>query len=448
MTDAAGEAGTAVTAAERPLVVKEVSFSRETGVCHATLVNGLTLHHDRIEAEPAGRFRLVVAVAGGEIHERPDQAGLTQLAVAGWAQESARAAATGAAGNGPSAAAEGELHVSAAALPDHLRLSIEGPATAAIAAAELARALITAPIVTPNAFEAQQAEINKAVEKIASSRWGVIGTSMIGTIYPDDVRLKLPAAADLQRHTVHEAQAWLESILARGPVEAAIVGDVPLETALGPIAEALGATPERPQISPETFLDARTLAKPEGPIQTTVHAPTPDGRVVVVAGFLGADVGQVREFRALWVVARILEERIVARVTRQGPPLTDLEATCAPGAALPGFGMVFAAASATPANADALAEAMQAEVERLAAEPPTAEEVRRAAAAMGRSVTQLNADPAYWAEVLATSRLRGLDMDAMARGEDDYGSFGRSEIRRAIEAWNTETNRFVITVTP
>src|SRR5690606_26569810 len=92
---AAGEVETAVTAAERPLVVKEVSFSRETGVCHATLVNGLTLHPDRIEAEPAGRCRLVVAVAGGEIHERPDQAGLTQLAVAGWAQESARAAATG-----------------------------------------------------------------------------------------------------------------------------------------------------------------------------------------------------------------------------------------------------------------------------------------------------------------------------------------------------------------
>src|SRR5690606_24770955 len=167
--------------------------------------------------------------------------------------------------------------------------------------------------------------------------------SMIGTLYPDDPRLHLPTPAHLGAHTTEQAQAWLRQIATSGPVEVAVVGDVSLETALGPVAAELAALPDRGRMSQRTFLEARTLARPAEAVEATVARATPDARAVVVAGFFGADVAQVREFRALWVAARVLEERVVGRITQHGPPLTDLEATCAPGAALPGFGMVFAA---------------------------------------------------------------------------------------------------------
>jgi predicted Zn-dependent peptidase len=429
--------------------VQQVSFLRETGVCDAVLANGVVLHHDRVAA-PAGRFRLVVIVAGGEIEEGAGQSGLTQLAVAAWAQRAGRAASAGA--ESEAAAAYG-LTIKAAALPDHLRLLIEGPAEGLPAAARLARALLSRPVISAEALAAQRTEIEAALERIASSRWGAIGSAMIGTVYPEDPRLHLPTRADLEKHTRAEAQAWLERILARGSVEAAVVGDVPLEAALGPVATELAALPVRARISPQTFAPERTLIRPgepdgAGPAERVVRATTPDGRAVVVGVFYGADVSEVREFRALWVAARVLEERLVARITREGPPLTDLEATCAPGGALPGFGMVFASASAAPANAGALAEAMRAEVARLRDEPPTEAEVARAAATMRRSVAELNADAGYWAEVLATSWYRGVDMDAMGRGEEDYASFTAKEVAGAIRRWNVEGKRFSVVVTP
>src|SRR5690606_15373153 len=97
-------------------VVRTVSFLRETGVCDAVLANNVVLHHSHL-AQPAGRFRLVVTLAGGEIHEGEGQSGLTQLAVAGWAQEAARVAASE---QIAAAAAAYGLSVKAAALPDHL----------------------------------------------------------------------------------------------------------------------------------------------------------------------------------------------------------------------------------------------------------------------------------------------------------------------------------------
>lgn len=429
--------------------VQQVSFLRETGVCDAVLANGVVLHHDRV-ASPAGRFRLVVIAAGGEIHEGMGQSGLTQLAIAAWAQQAGRADS---AGPESEAAAEYGLSIKAAASPDHLRLSIEGPVEGLPAAARLARVLLTKPLISTEALAAQRTEIEGALERISSSRWGVIGSAMIGTVYPEDPRLHLPTRSDLEEHTRAEAQAWLEGILARGPVEAAVVGDVPLEAALGPVATELAALPARARISPQTFAPERTLLRPggpdgAGPAERVVRASTPDGRAVVVAGFYGADVSDVRQFRALWVAARVLEERIVARITREGPPLTDLEATCAPGGALPGFGMVFASASAAPANAVALGEAMRAEVARLRDEPPTDAEVARAAAIMRRSVAELNADAGYWAEVLATSWYRGVDMDAMGRGEQDYASLTAAEVAKVLAKHDVEGERFSVVVAP
>ncbi|MDP1579078.1 MAG: insulinase family protein [Candidatus Didemnitutus sp.] len=66
-------------------------------------------------------------------------------------------------------------------------------------------------------------------------------------VYNNDRRYGLPNADDVFRHSAAEIREWMEPILAKGPLDISIAGDVDVEKSIDGVARTFGTLPARPE---------------------------------------------------------------------------------------------------------------------------------------------------------------------------------------------------------
>ena len=425
--------------------VVETADHADTGVWSGWLDNGVRAHYRRLEHRK-NEASVWITLAGGIIQETADNRGVTEAALTVWNRP---ASSTRTSTDIRSLMADKKVRVRGDLSADTVTLVVSGEPGDLEAGMQLAYLLLTDPVVEAAGF--QQWKSARALDIAARSREprGALAEAEAAAFYPAaEARLQPLTQPQLDRLTRDAAQAWIRQLVARAPIEVAVVGDVDRERAAALVARYLGSLPARPRIDDKVLRELRAVPRPPGPIRVTRPVATRTDQAQVLDGFFGADVQNTLDSRLLVMAARIMSVRLNKTIREERQLVYSIGAGSRPGDAYPGFGRFATQAPTEPAKAAALGGALDEMVSAFAATGPTADEMVVAKRQMANLLDEITKTLDFWLDRLATLDYRGLSLDDIARIGADYQGFTADQVRETFARYARPEARFRIAVVP
>ena len=416
-----------------------------SGVTSGWLDNGARVHY-RFVDQRKNEASITVTLAGGRIQETGANRGITDAAALAWSRPATsklssiriRDWMTGK-----------KVRVSGGVDQDILTLTVSGNPADLEAGLQLAYLLLTDPIIEPAAFEQWKETVRQRIASRKLQPAGVLSETVAAAFYPNDEPRTRPLAADqIQRVRVDAAQAWLKKIIATAPIEVAVVGDLDRTTARRLVERYLGSLPARDRVSDRTFASLRKITRTVGPINVSRKINVKTLQAIVMDGFFGADIQNVRDSRLLAMAGRVLSTRMNTVLREEKQLVYRIGASSQPASEYPGFGLFVARAPTDPAKAEALATAVNEMYAAFAKDGPTENEMAVVKKQLANLLDQTMKEPDFWVSQLSTLDYRGLSLNDLVHAPADYQRYTAAEIRDAFARYNTPGARFRFLITP
>jgi zinc protease len=428
--------------------VVELQTARLSGVTSAWLANGVRVHHRRIDRQP-GLVVVTIALCGGKLLETPETRGLTEITAGvldDWdsvAPDASRAARM-----------EGRnLRIDAAAGQDAITLRLSGSKTDLDSGLAVVRTMLTGPSIAPETVESAKDQVIRELRRHATDPRAAVSEAVNQAVVPvGDIRLKAPDERSIRSITPEQVRTWIDRhARERGePIEAAFVGDLSLAEALHLADAFLGALPARARPGADTHAALRRIPLPVGAVKTVVHAdPAIVGqhKAVVVRGFLGPDMSELDDQRALRAMLRVATTRLKARLV--APRFTvSLDGPSAGlyMSAFPGLGMALVTTTVGAGEADAASGVIEEELDRLQKDGPTPEELSLASEDLARAADALDHDSRYWSAAVARCTVLSMDPDEIAHAGRYYRTLSPQRARDVLAKYRAGNRLIGITV--
>lgn len=423
----------------------EMEGHRRSGAVSMWLDNGVRFHHMKLDLPP-GQVFVTINFVGGELLETAENRGISLAATKAWDAASIRGAD---ADEIKRLMAEHDVRIEGASTPDAMQLRVWGNREDIEYGMRVASALMLHPLATASVNERASHDCERVGAARERTDQGLIASAVSAVLFPSpevEPRTAPPCTERLRALPTESIQKWLDWHVQSAPVEAAIVGDISLEQAAKLMAGYLGQLPARARIHPGALEQSRKLPPPHQPLERVLAGPrwcrVGDDVSLVVVGFLGGEATNPSELRTLRVAARVLDQRVAARLREAGLGGSGIGASAVPATVYPGFGAVLFSAKVAKADAERAADLMS-EVIRAATETGVGEdEVDRAGEELARSVETYEREPRYWSGILARATTLGLDPDELAEGATYYRALPASAVDRALRA-NATAERMI-----
>lgn len=384
-----------------PGAVVQSSVHASTGITSAWLANGVRVHQRTMDYKK-DQVGVRITLAGGRIHETAANRGVSEAASIAWGKPATRRLTSTQVRDLMTGK---KVNVGGGAGPDAFTLSISGSPDDLEAGFQLVHALLTEPVIEAPAFDQWQRQQIQGIEGRKVSPQGVAGETIPRTIYPKGEVRPLP----LEKENVEAigpaaAQAWLDKTIRTAPIEVAIVGDLSRERAMELVARYLGSLPSRPRISSSTLDELRRVERPVGPLTAEREIQTESNLALVLSGFFGADIDNVRDSRRLQAASQIIRTRMFKRIREEEALAYSPGASSTPGNEFPGYGMFFFFSTTAPEKAQRLLDVVGETYDALAKEAPGEEELEVIKKQTATSLETQMKEPDWW-----LSRIAGLD---------------------------------------
>jgi zinc protease len=428
-----------------PGAVAEETVHEATGVRSYWLTNNVRVHYRYMKERPNQAIVSIIA-AGGEIEETQANRGVTQAAGIGLVSP---ATASLDSATIRERARGRRVSVGGRPAPDALMITIAGEAGDLEFGLQQAHLMVTEPIVE----EASLRLWREGVREFALLRNAHADPAMSGLIAaalypPEEVRFAPVTPEQAAAISAEQATAWLRRILATGPMEISIVGDLPLERARELALRYIGSLPKRPRISDTTFAQLRTIRRPEGPRNVIFELDGSSPVAIVRTGFFGADTRELRDVRLLGMASRILSARARVEIGEKRRLVESPTFVSSPAAEYPGYGHFFLAAPVEASRAAELASAVQSLFDDFVASGLTADEVAAVLAGITEALERQTHDPAFWSTRLTTLTYRGTSLDELLKSREAYAGFTNKDVQAAFARYCTPARRYELMVVP
>jgi zinc protease len=218
--------------------------------------------------------------------------------------------------------------------------------------------LLTAYMVEPGyraeAMEKFRRGLPQMYQSLERTPMGVMQKSVTRFLRGGDSRFGYPEREVLSNRTLDELRAALAEPLRQGYLEVSLVGDFKLEPAIEAVAATFGSLPPRDATKAD-FGQARTVRFPRGQELAAFPYDTGDPKALAAVYWPTTDFSQVSEVRRLFVLARVLGNRVLERVRNVQGLTYTAQGDHAPSQAFPGYGFLYAIVDAPPDKARSLA---------------------------------------------------------------------------------------------
>ncbi len=442
-----GERAEAVLPEPPPVPGKFVAkeFHEASGVHSAWLENGVRVHHRSMQ-ERREEATVSITLAAGPIEETAEDRGIHEAAIVAWSRP---------AGGGLTNEQVRDMTVGwkvrtrADLGEDTMTLVVTGDPDELGRGLQLARLLLTEPVVESRALGGWQQRTRQAIDARRVQPQGLLGETVDDAFYAKTEVRRRPLDADhVRRIRSAAAQTLLRETTKSAPIEVAVVGDIALDTAMALVAQHLGTLPARPRIGPKTLTERRDIARPAGPIQVAREFDLKTEEALVLDGFFAADATDVRDARLLDVAARILTTRMTKNIREEKQLVYSIRATSRPAVAFPGLGMFATQAPTDPAKGPLLAAALGQIYAAFAKDGPTEDELAVAKKLIVNQLDEESKTPSWWLGVLGTLDYRGRDLDSVVGAAAAYRSFTASDVREAFAKYLRPESRFHFVISP
>jgi zinc protease len=416
-----------------------------SGVRSVWLDNGVRVHH-RFVDQRRNEVRVQITLAGGEIEETAATRGLTRAAALAWQRP---ATSTLTSTQVRELMTGRRVQVSGGVEADALTLTVSGDPAELEHGLQLAYRLLTDPLIEAATLARWRESEAEAIADRRSRPASALREALAEAIYPmTELRTRPLTAEQVRAVTREAAQAWLGRLVATAPIEVAVVGDLAYEPALDLVTRYLAALPSRPRIGAESLATLRAIARPPGPIVSARSLATATSQAIVLDGFFGADVTNVRDTRLLALAARVLSTRMNRIVREERQLVYSIHAVSRPAAEYPGYGLFVAQAPTDPDKTGALVATLEELFTAFARQGPSEEEMAVARRQIDNGLAEVLAGPDFWGVRLASLDYRGLRLDDVMEARARYAAMTAAEVREAFARYYVPGARVRVIVSP
>jgi zinc protease len=296
--------------------------------------------------------------------------------------------------------------------------------------------LLTAKLVAPHwdakLFERAKRSALENYELAFSSASSRAGREFGAFARGGDPRWQPFDKAELQAMTADEFRAFYEPRLAQGAIEALVVGDVDLETAVAAMRRTVAALPKRTEAkAPAASLAVRPPSAAATPV-TFTHKGDPAQAWAAIGWSTFGGIDRVRERRALSVGANIAQVRLMERLRDEAGATYSPLATLQTSEVFPDWGLFYAAAEIRPESRDLFFRLAREIVAELAAKPVAADEWSRAINPVLSGIERRVKTNGYWIGAMENWSRDRRFVDQVRSYQTDYAALTPEEVRAAI----------------
>ena len=242
---------------------------------------------------------------------------------------------------------------------------------------KLMAAYVVAPGYRAEALDRFRQALPDLYQNLERTPVGMLQKEVARYVRGGDPRFGYPDEAQLRGRTFEELRAALSRPLAKGYLELSLVGDFELDKAIEAVAATFGSLSARDAVKPDYTRQRQVNFPPGGPLKI-FSFDTTDPKALAVVYWPTTDFSNVSEVRRLFVLAKIVGNRLLERARNEQGLTYTAQGDHAPSQAFPGFGFLYALADAAPDKATMLSEEIRAIGTQLQRDGVTTDELERA----------------------------------------------------------------------
>ncbi len=426
--------------------VVESTTHEASGVTSAWLSNNVRVHH-RFMNDEKNTVSVSISLYGGELDETAETRGLTDAALNGWGRQ--RATSKLSSSEIRDLMTGKKVSVGGGGGGDAVAISINGSPEDLEEGFKLAHLMLTDPKIEPAALADWKTLQKQSIESREKEPGPLFATLLPEALYPEgDVRVRPLSLEQVDRVTIESAQARLKTLIASGPIEVAVVGDIDAARAMQLITTYIGSLPSRERVSADMYMKARTLVRPEGAktVRRDLRTATDQGSVFV--GFYGPDSWQEEDVRAMSLASRVISTRMIEEIREKAQLVYSIGSRSSPGDIFPGFGVFSASSTTQPEKADALIAKIREMFDAFAKEGPTDEELNVAKLQIAKSFETSVRQNGFWMGVLGDYTTSRINLDHVLIADKLAGQVSKEKVVETFRKYYGKGDVKVVEVRP
>ncbi len=310
--------------------------------------------------------------------------------------------------------------------------------------------LIASKLVAPGWDPAPVARIRAAItssyDGYGSSPQGILGRDLSGLLRGSDTRWTSPTKAQAQALSPAAFRSFWEPVLATGPIEVMVFGDVTLQQAQEAVAASFGAMKSR---SAARIVGAAASGpKPAAtPIMRT-HKGAADQASAVVAWATGGGQAGTYESRKLDVLAQIFGDRMFDQLREAEGASYSPSVDSSWPTGFDSGGNFAVIAQLKPDGVDRFYKLTQTIATDLASKPVTADELKRAVLPMKERISRASTGSMFWMRNLEGVSFHPEKIDALKSILADFSRITPADLQETAAKWLKPGQEFKLTILP
>ncbi|HEV7288992.1 M16 family metallopeptidase [Sphingomonas sp.] len=255
----------------------------------------------------------------------------------------------------------------------------------------------------------------------------VLGNSLEKLLHAGDPRWGMPELADIQKLNAKDFRAFWEPLLASGPIEVQVFGDIDVEKAIEAVRTSFGAMKPR-RAARIVSAAVQFPAHVDSPVVLR-HTGEPDQAAAVIAWQAGGGAVNITEGRKLEILAAVMRDRILDRIrSTEGVSYSPTVISQWP-VGQPGGGRVIALTLLPPDKTDLFLTVAREIAADLIAKPIELDELRRALVPTVQLISRRSSGNPFWMQQTEGGTNDPRRLAAVNTLGQDYGRTGPEELQ-------------------
>jgi zinc protease len=413
-----------------PGTIAEDKRIADLGVRTIRFANNVRLNIKKTDFEQ-GKVRFEVRLGNGLLDLPKDKPGLGAMlsltsAAAGLKKQSAEDLRQLLAGKAITygASVQDDAFVAAGATsPDSLALQMK-----------VSAAYLLDPGFRPEAA-GQWANVLPVIEKQFDAQpEAVAGVRLPILLASGDQRFGIPEMAVLSKRTFAEGQAALAPVIASGPVEVTIVGDIDEDAAIAAVASSFGALPAR-KLTEAVPASARKAEFRSARTPIVLTHEGPQDKAVVEAVWPTSDDSNYRESVGLELLKGVLDLMLTESVREKLGDSYGVNVANTQSDTFPGYGFLSVAAVVAPDKIDEVQKAIANAATELRDKPVSADLMARARTPDLDKADQAMRDNGFWLTVLARAQSKPDRLDRIRQLKSVLQSITPDDLQKLAQKY-------------
>lgn len=310
----------------------------------------------------------------------------------------------------------------------------------------LLAAKLSFPGWDPAPVNRAKAAMNVGIETLGASPQSVLGRDLQQLLHGGDPRWATPGRKDIDRLNPKSFRKLWEPLLATGPIEVLIFGDIDPEKAIATAAATFGAMPPRKAEKPKSP-DSASVAPTRTPIVRT-HRGSTDQAAAILAWPTAGGLDDITESRRLEILSAIFSDRLFDQLREaEGASYSPNVSSQWPTGMASG-GSLVVSSQLRPDKVDKFFSIARAVAADFVAKPVTDDELARAVNPMRQLINRASSGNGFWLNQLGGASTDPRRLGALRSLLSDFARITPADLQTAAKRWLIPDKSFSMVVLP